>query len=180
MMDFGGVANIVARVSTFRGEAAQILGEVETSPTRVVSVEASLGLLKHLSLEQNELLRESLTCVSTGCFRSAVGSAWAAFMDALEQHYASDGFVKLHAQYPAWAAHRSVEDLRENVAEYALLEASRKLSVFSKGEVKILQGLLAKRNKCGHPSVYKPKFNDSLGFVTEVISWIEQLSQKRL
>lgn len=52
--------------------------------------------------------------------------------------------------------------------------------MFGKGETRMLHGMLAKRNKCAHPSNYKPKFNDTLGYVTEAISWIEAVSQKIL
>ncbi len=71
--------------------------------------------------------------------------AWAAFMDALESIVSDDGFARLHAESPAWRAHKTTEDLRVNVSEYQLIEASRKLGVLSKGEMKLLHGHLAEK-----------------------------------
>ncbi len=91
--------------------------------------------------------------------------AWAAFMDALESILSVDGFARLHAESPAWRAHKTTEDLRVNVSENQLIEASRKLGVLSKDEMKILHGHSAKRNKCAHPSGLVPHFDDALGYV---------------
>ena len=174
------VAGIITRVEGFRADAAEILGECESSPLRVTSVEDSIRRLNNLTLAQDEMLRQALFCTARGYYRAAFVSAWAAFMDAFETLLASDAFVRLHGEYPAWAAHKTIEDLRDNVSEFQIVEAARKLGVITKGEMKILHGGLAKRNKCAHPSDLNPQFNDTLGFVTEMIDWIERLSSRGL
>jgi hypothetical protein len=174
------IADLIARVEAFRADAAEILGECESSPLRVTSVEDSVRRLNNLTLAQDEMLRQSLFCTARGYYRSALVSAWAAFMDALEALLVSDGLVKLHGAYPAWTTHKTLEDLRDNVSEYQLIEAARKLGVIKKGEMKILHGGLAKRNKCAHPSELNPQFNDTLGFVTEMIDWIDRLGSRSL
>lgn len=176
-MDLSG---LIARLDAFRVDSVVILGECESSSLRVVSVENSVRRLDALTLEQDEMLREALFCVAQGYFRVAIVSSWAAFMDALETLIASDSYAALHAAYPSWSAHKTVEDLRDNVSEYQIIEAARKLGILKKGEMKILHGDLAKRNKCAHPSDLKPQFNDSLGFVTEMLDWIDRLSSRSL
>jgi hypothetical protein len=172
------LASIITRVEGFRADAVEILGQCESSPLRVTSVEDSIRRLNNLTLAQDEMLRQALFCTARGYFRVAVVSSWAAFMDALETLIASDSLLRLHAEYPAWAVHKTIEDLRDNVSEYQIIEAARKLGVIKKGEMKILHGGLAKRNKCAHPSDFGPQFNDTLGFVTEMLDWIERLSSR--
>jgi hypothetical protein len=67
--------------------------------------------------------------------------AWAGFMDFLEEKMASDGLVKLAAARPKWPT-KSLEDLRENVNEFQLVQACRELGPCSKNEMKGLHGLL--------------------------------------
>lgn len=174
------LADLIARVEAFRADAAEILGECESSPLRVTSVEDSVRRLNNLTLAQDEMLRQALFCTAQGYYRSAIVSAWAAFMDALENLLVSDGLVRLHAAYPAWVIHKTLEDLRDNVSEYQLIEAAKKLGLIKKGEMKILHGGLAKRNKSAHPSELNPQFNDTLGFVTEMIDWIDRLESRSL
>ncbi len=73
-----------------------------------------------------------------------------------------DGFAKLHSLRPKWAVFTTVEDLRENIVEYQLLEVARDLGLLSKAAAKALLGLLSKRNECAHPSGYSPSLNESL------------------
>lgn len=174
------IPNLISRVEAFAADAAEIFGECESSPLRITSVEDSVRRLNNLTLAQDEMLRQALFCTARGYYRAAIVSSWAAFMDALETLLVSDVMVRLHAAYPAWSAHRTLEDLRDNVSEYQLIEAARKLGIITKGEMKILHGGLAKRNKCAHPGELNPQFNDTLGFATEMIDWIERLSSRSL
>lgn len=174
------IGNLIARVEAFRADAAEILGQCESSPLRVTSVEDSVRRLNNLTLAQDEMLRQALFCTARGYYRAAIVSSWAAFIDALETLLVSDSMVKLHAAYSTWSAHKTLEDLRDNVSEYQLVEAARKLGLIKKGEMKILHGGLAKRNKCAHPSELNPQFNDTLGFVAEMIDWIVRLGGRSL
>lgn len=174
------LANLIAKVDAFRADAAEILGELEASPLRLRTVEASIHRLNGLTLPQDELLRHALFCTARGYYRPAIVSAWSAFADFLELRMTSDNLVKLHREFPNWSTHKTLEDLRENVSEFQLIEAARRLQLVTKGEAKILQGALAKRNKCAHPSELNPGYNDTLGFVTEMLDWIEKLGSRSL
>lgn len=105
--------------------------------------------------------------------------AWAGFMDFLEEKLASDGLKKLRLVYPGWKA-ATLEELRENVVEYQLVEAAQRLKLISKTETKALHGLLNKRNECAHPSDYFPLLNESLGYVSEIIQRISHLQTRSL
>ncbi len=90
-----------------------------------------------------------------------------------------DLIVKLRAARTAWKG-RNIEEMREYVNEYQLVDASQDLGLSTKNEVKALQGLLNKRNECAHPSNYYPQVNETLGYISEVLQRIKTLQPKTL
>jgi hypothetical protein len=168
------------RVSEFERAAHDILSTHETSKSRVISLEQTRKLLQVLSLQQDELFGQALLCVEKGIYRALYVMAWAAFIDFLEQKLASDNLQKVMQARPAWSQHKTIEELRENIPEYQLIEAARDVRLLSKQEMKAIHGLLAKRNECAHPSKYEPGLNESLGFVSELLNRIEHLAPKVL
>ncbi len=124
-------------------------------------------------------MKQSLRCTEEGLYRAAHVMAWAAFMDFLEEKFQSDGLVKLRAARTAWKG-KNIEEVREYVNEYQLVEACQDLGLSTKNEVKALLGLLNKRNECAHPSNYYPQLNETLGYISEVIQRIKTLQPKTL
>jgi hypothetical protein len=162
------------RVSRLRQDAHAILSAHEAAPSRVIIVEDTYERLEKLSIKQDELIRQSLRCVESALYRAAHVMAWAGFMDFLEEKLAADGLLKLRAARPKWRA-RTVEELREHVPEYQLIEAARDLHLCTKNEAKAFLALLNKRNECAHPSEFYPGLNETLGFVSEIVSRISTL-----
>jgi hypothetical protein len=134
--------------------------------------------MQGLSLSQERLLDEALACVEHGLFRAAHVAAWQAFMDFLEQKMASDGLVKLRAARTKWPQNSTIEELREQFPEHQIIEAARDVGLVSKSGAKSLLGMLSKRNECAHPSNYRPDMNVCLGYVSDVIVRIDEISQK--
>jgi hypothetical protein len=170
---------LLTKARAFEHEAHAILATHEAAGSRVMVLEESYKKLTKLSLKQDELFRQSLRCVEHQLFRAAHVLAWAGFMDLLEEKLASDGLTKLRAARPAWKA-SNIEDLRENVVEYQLIEAAKELALVSKTQMKALHGLLNKRNECAHPSDFYPDVNDTLGYISELLSRISILQPKTL
>jgi hypothetical protein len=170
---------LLAKVKAFEQEAHAMLATHEASGSRVIVLEESYEKLTKLSLKQDELFRQALRCVEHSLFRAAHVLAWAGFMDFLEEKLAFDGLVKLRAAYPAWVA-TNVEELRESVVEYQLIEAARKLGLCTKTQMKALHGMLNKRNECAHPSDFYPDVNDTLGYISELLSRVVILQPKTL
>ena len=168
------------KAHTFEDEAHQILSKNESAQSRIVSLDRTRSRIKILSLQQDELFQQALACIEREIFRAAHVMAWAGFMDFLEQKLSSDGLVKIKLVRTGWNQYITVEEIRENVPEFQLIEAAHDLRLFSKSEKKILLGLLSKRNECAHPSIYKPGLNESLGYVSELLNRIEQLHPKSL
>jgi hypothetical protein len=173
------LADLLGKARAFEREAHRILAVHEAAPSRLILLEDTYKKLTVLTLRQDDLLRQALRCIENELYRAAHVMAWAAFMDFLEEKLGSDGLLKLRALRPTWKA-SSVEELRENVVEYQLLDAARDLGLCGKTETKALQGLLNKRNECAHPSNYFPSMNEALGYVTEVLNRIETLHPKSL
>lgn len=170
---------LLAKVKGFEKEAHAILATHETSGSRVVILEESYDKLTKLTLKQDELFRQALRCVEHQLFRAAHVLAWAGFMDLLEEKLASDGLLKLRATKPAWKA-GSVEELRENVVEYQLIEAAKDLGLCTKTEMKALHGMLNKRNECAHPNDFFPDMNITLGYISELLTRVGTLQTKTL
>lgn len=172
------LADIVSRVGRFRQEAHSILGKYETSSLRVIDLTRAYQQLKGLSIKQDHLFRQALRCVEQELYRAGHVMAWAAFIDFLEEKIASKGFSLLHKHYPRWSAFTTLEDLRENVPEFQLIETTGKLGICSKSQIKALHGLLNKRNECAHPSDFQPELNEALGYISELFKRIAQLQPK--
>ncbi|WP_155887733.1 hypothetical protein [Paucidesulfovibrio longus] len=166
------------KMKSFEIEARNILSTHETSPDRVITLTTTRQAIVGLSLRQAQLFRQAVRCVEHRIYKAAHVMAWAAFMDFLEDKLTEDNFRHLHNAFPNWTDWAAVEDLRENVVEHQLIGAAHRLSLIGKSEEKILQGLLAKRNECAHPSSYSPGMNETLGYVGELLQRIKDIQRR--
>ena len=170
--------DLLRRVEAFRREAHEILSIDETAKSRVVILSYTFSNLAKLNVKQDELLRDALLCVQNDLFRPAHILAWNALIDFVENIFASDNFSKLNSVRSRWNI-SSLDDLRDNYPEYQIIEACKDLNLATKGEKKILHGLLSKRNLCAHPSNYNPDFNQTLGYIADILSSIRILQGKQ-
>ena len=167
------------KVDAFALVAHELLAQHESSgASRVISLTETRKKLAALSLLQDSLLTDALRCIEFGLHRAAHVMAWAAFMDLLEEKMASDGLKAVYVARSAWKKHKTIEELRENVVEHQLLEAARDIDLLSKSATKTLLGLLSKRNECAHPGVYEPGLNESLGYISELLTRMKTLQVK--
>jgi len=171
------VPSILDAAERFRAEAEEILGFSEESVHRTASLLKSYDRLDSLNLLQSDMLRQALRCIEVGVFRGAHVLAWAALADFCQRHAARDSFDTLNAKYKKWNL-KTLDDLRENVGEFNLLEGLFGASLITKSEKKSLQALLNKRNECAHPTEYFPDLNQTLGFVSECIDRLGGLVAK--
>lgn len=167
------VRDLLARIGTLDRDAKAILSMHEMASARVVTLEKSYADLGALSLDQDELFRESLRAVEAGLFRAAHVLAWAGFVDFLHHHMIPERLEALRAARENWTLNVP-EDLRE-WSEFAVIEAGKAAGVYTNGKMKALHGLLNKRNECAHPSEYFPDLNEALGYVAELFKRIKEL-----
>jgi hypothetical protein len=169
-----------ARVQNFEAEAHQILSSAEGSgASRVVVLRESYDALSLLNIKQDDMMRQALRCAENGLYRAAHVMAWAACMDYIEDKLSADNLVKLKAARPAWQG-KDIHEMAEHVAEYQLVEALRVLGLATKNETKAFHDLLRRRNECAHPTGYLPQLNETLGYISEVIQWIQRLAPNNL
>ena len=162
------------QVQDFKQEAHLILGTHETSKSRVILLEDTYNQLGKLSLKQDELFRQALRCVENSLFRASHVMAWAGFIDYLTEKLSSNQFAKLKVVRPNWK-YTTIDELREKYTEFDIIEACKDAGLCTRGEKRILQGLLSKRNECAHPSGYYPKLNETLGYISELFQRIEKM-----
>lgn len=169
--------DVLRRVESFQKEAHSILSIDETSVSRVVILNYTYQNLAKLSSQQNELLRQALQCVESDLYRPAHILAWTALIDLVENILASDDFNKLNSVRTNWRI-SCLDDLRDNFAEYQIIEACKDLKLTTKGEMRMLHGFLGKRNLCAHPSNFHPDFNQTLGYMSDILSTMKMLQAK--
>lgn len=160
------VEEVVKWAAVLKAETAQLLGTVESSKTRRLTLNSSYEKLGKLSLKQDDLFRQALRCVEHELYRAAHVMAWAAFIDFLHECMVKGHLSELQNARPKWKIKRA-EDLR-NWSDYQTIEAAMEIGTVSKTVMKALHGLLNKRNECAHPEDYYPSLNDTLGYIDEL------------
>jgi len=169
--------SVFHRVNSFLNEAHRILSVHEAAPSRTVLLDETYKELQRLSLEQDELLRQALRCVENELHRASHILAWTALMDLIESILASDGFKKLNSVRTKWNI-SSLDDLREKVPDFQIIETCKDLKLTNKSEMRILQGFLSKRNLCAHPSNFFPDYNQTLGYMADIMNMIKNVQNK--
>jgi len=168
---------VIGRINLFLAEAHKILAKHETAQSRVVILDETYKELQTLNLKQDELLRQALRCVENKLYRAAHILAWTALMDVIEEIIASDNFRKLNCIRPKWNIN-SIDDLREKISEYQIIQACKDLKIINRNEMRMLQGFLSKRNLCAHPSDFFPDLNQTLGYIADVLNMIKRIQSK--
>jgi hypothetical protein len=167
------------RVRKFSEDAHSLLAIHEASPSRTVVIERTYAKLTGLSLRQDDLFRQALRCLEQELYRAAHVMAWAGFMDFAEEKLGEDGFCRIQ-KVKNDPKITSAEDIRDRYNDFHIVECLRMTGLISKTEEKAFKGLLNKRNECAHPSDYYPNLNESLGYVSELISRLESMQKRRI
>lgn len=168
---------VLSRVNSFLDEAHRILSVHETAPSRAVLLDETYKELQQLSLKQDELLRQALRCVENKLYRAAHILVWTALIDLIESILASDDFKKLKSVRPKWNTY-SLDEFREDISEFQVIEACKDLKLLRRSEMRVLHGLLSKRNLCAHPSDFFPDYNQTLGYIADVLNMIKGIQKK--
>lgn len=163
--------SIINKVANLKDDLDTIVSKIETSKRRVITLTKSYEELEALSLDQEELFKESLKCLENACYRAAHVLAWAAFIDFLHNKILETNSNIINKLYPKWNI-KDAEDLRLQ-RDYSIIEAAEKIGLFNRTVTKALKGLLSRRNECSHPSSYFPEANETLGYINEIFKRIK-------
>lgn len=173
--------SLIERAAIFETEAHSLLESYEDAhQSRVIKLGDVLDRLTALNLHQEELYRQALRCAQNEIYLAAHVMAWAALVDLYEEKIASDGLVKVHAEYPKWQVHKTLEDIRENIKEYQLIEAGKRIGLLTNSQMKTLHGHLHSRNQAAHPTGFSPGLNETLGYVESLLKMAAVLEAKSL
>ena len=82
----------------------------------------------------------------------------------------SDKEAEIRSVRPKWKF-KDLAELKEQFPESQILDVGKEVGVVKKAQLKVLQGHLATRNQCAHPTVYLPSLNVGIGYVDELIAF---------
>jgi len=169
---------IQSRIKRFEQAAHSIFQFDETSASRVIDLHKTYKDIDQLSFEQDDLIKQGLRCLEHELYRAAHVMCWSAYIDYLETYSEADGFLKLNGVRPKWKI-TNITDIHEKLSDYALIEAMKDAKLITKGMMKSSHGLLHRRNECAHPSDYFPDLNMTLGYVSEILTLIKSIIDRR-
>lgn len=168
------------KADSFSAEANKILAPLEASKkARVIELSETYEKLTLLNLKQDDLFRQALRCLENGLYRAAHVMAWAACEDFIEEKISEDGLVKMRAARPSWRG-ADIREMAEFVPERQFVDVMQVLGLTTKNETSAFVSLLQKRNECAHPTNYHPDLNQTLGYMSEVLTRLGTLSKKNL
>lgn len=133
----------------------------------------SAAISKVTDVDVREYLGEALKSLSVGALRPCVVSVWVAAARTLQHEMMKKGAtavtaaVQKHDQKAK--AIKSVDDFAYTKESIQLLTA-RELGIIDKSEKDTLEEALDLRNRCGHPSKYRPGMKKVSAFMEDVIS----------
>lgn len=170
------LGQILDGLRAFEAEAHDVLSSYESSPSRIISLNQTYDRLENLSLKQEELFRQAIRCAEEELYRAAHVMAWAGAVDILLEKL-SESFSALQEAEPNWKGD-DIHEMAEYVAEFLLVGALKTLGLATKNQVKTLHGLLHRRNQCAHPTDYWPNLNETLGYISEVMTAVARFQEK--
>jgi len=146
-------------------------------PTAEPEIEHDVTTLEGLAVKVSDLIargyiEEAVKCISVGALRAAVVFLWTGAIRTLQQKAFAKGTTKLN---PAIVKHdpkaRTVKKLEDfaYIKDSILLLALQELGILDKGEKTTLEEALNLRNRCGHPTKYKPGISKASSFIEDVV-----------
>lgn len=165
-MDF--IKDWQKRAALAEKEAHRILAAHEASRSRIIHLSSLLRQLSGAPVDVQEYFKESIKCLETGCTRAGMVMAWCGFFEIFAQSLLDKKDSAIRAKRSAWN-YKDLAELKENIAEAQILDVAKDVSHIGKARLRILQGHLATRNQCAHPTLYVPSLNTGIGYIDELI-----------
>ena len=145
-------------------------------PTAEPEVEHNVSTLESLASrisdqEIRDYVEESIKCLRVGALRASIVFLWTGAIRTLQQKALKKGAKALNAAlqtHDPRARNVSKIDDFAYVKDATTLLALFDLGIVDKGERGALEENLNLRNRCGHPTKYKPGVNKASSFVEDV------------
>jgi hypothetical protein len=159
---------LVQSVEALERNAHEWLEAQENIQAKLAAIDPFRARLKELSLEQDELLRDSLTAAEAGLFRASHVLAWSGFTEFLYKPFTISKVRTLRPKI-------TTEDDLDRAPDFDLIQVGKELGFYNETTKKTLHGLLNDRNRCAHGSRYDPDLNETLGYLSKVLHVISDL-----
>ncbi|WP_132977402.1 hypothetical protein [Thiobaca trueperi] len=156
------------RAKAAEKEAHKILAAHEVSRSRIIHLESLLNHLSGAPIDIQEYFQESIRCLETGCTRAGMVMAWCGFFEIFALSLFSAREADIRIKRAAWKF-RDLTELKENVGEAQIIDVAKEVGHIGKARLRILQGHLATRNQCAHPTLYVPSLNTGIGYIDELV-----------
>jgi len=158
----------------FKSEAHKLFGTIETSKSRIHTLDESYRLIGEISVEQDDQFRQAIRCCEHGLYRASHVVAFTGLIDWLQKYCERDAFATIRAALPRHTIN-DLSDIRENVGEHLLIEKMKDCGLLKRGEAKAFLGLLHRRNECAHPTSYYPDMNQTIGYLSEIFQRLKAI-----
>lgn len=124
-----------------------------------------------------EYLEEAVRCYEGGMYRAAVLMVWAAVIEHLHTAIGDHpGSVKKFeaanlARYGTSAAYRKIKKTDDllYLKESQVIQLAEDAGIFNKNARLLLDEKLVLRNRCGHPTQYKPGRDETVIFIESLL-----------
>lgn len=156
------------RAKAAEKEGHKILAAHEASRSRVIHLNSLLNHLSGAPIDIQEYFKEAIKCLETGCIRAGMVMAWCGFFEIFSFSLLANKETEVRTKRTAWKF-KDLAELKENVAEAQILDVAKEVAHVGKAQLRILQGHLATRNQCAHPTLYVPSLNTGIGYIDELI-----------
>lgn len=146
-------------------------------PEAEVEVEHDVSTLMKLATNVGDddargFIEESIKCLQVGALRAAVVFLWSGTIRTLHNKGWELGAKAVNAavqKHDPKARTLSKPDDFANVKDSIALKALQDLGVLDKGQRGTLEDALNLRNRCGHPTRYKPGEKKTSSFIEDVV-----------
>jgi hypothetical protein len=147
-------------------------------PSAQPEIEHDIGSLEKLfksigNSDVKDYFAEALKCLQVNALRASVVFIWVGTIREIQTQLLTYGQSKLNAALlkhdPNARSVKQVSDF-EYIKDKNTLLAALELGLYDKAQKDTLQEALNLRNRCGHPSNYKPGVKKVSGFIEDIIS----------
>lgn len=154
-------------------EVRDLLGLPDAEPEVEHDVATLLRLVATVSDDDvRGFVEEAIKCLQVGALRAAVVFLWSGAVRTLHsqawEHGANAVNAALRKHDPNARTIKKVDDFA-HIKDSLALKAFQDLGLLDKGQKGTLEDSLNLRNRCGHPTKYKPGEKKASSFVEDVV-----------
>lgn len=155
------------------GEVRKLLPLPAAEPELEHDVASLTTLAERLADETvRGYVEEAIRCLSVDALRAATVFLWAGAIRTLHQAAWAEGATSVNAAIGTHDAKaRAVKKLDDfaYIKDATFLKAAFDLGLIDKAERGTLEEALDLRNKCSHPTKYRPRINKARSFIEDVV-----------